>query len=78
MRGADFTNMPLDEVLDLAFLSTGLSAKHVQSMVVPATTGMIGATSVVYIEDQAQVIYDDLAPDGIVSPENVPPSYLFP
>lgn len=78
MRGADFTNIPLDEVLDLAFLSTSISAKHVQSMVVPATTGMIGATSVVYIESQAQAIYDDLAPDGIVSPENVPPSYLFP
>lgn len=78
LRGSDFTNIPLSEVLTLAFMATSISAKHVQSMVVPATAGMIGSTSVVYIESQAQAIYRDLAPDGIVSPGNVPPSYLHP
>ena len=76
LRGTNFTNIPLDEVLALAFMATSVSAKHVQSMVVPATTGMVGATSVVYIQSDAQAIYEDLKPDGIVSAANAPPSYL--
>lgn len=76
LRGTNFTNLPLNEVLALAFMATSISAKHVQGMVVPATTGMVGATSVVYIRSEAQAIYEDLASDGIVSAANVPPSYL--
>jgi polyisoprenyl-teichoic acid--peptidoglycan teichoic acid transferase len=78
LRGTNFTNIPLNEVLVLAFMATSISAKHVQSMVVPATTGMVGATSVVYIQSQAESIYKDLAPDGIVTSANVPASYLQP
>ncbi len=68
------TDVPLSEIIQLAFTAYGIQAKHVENMVVPGTTGMEGSQSVVFISDSAGVIYDDMKFDGIVNPKHVPPS----
>lgn len=68
------TNVPLDQVMALAFTSTAINAKKAQNMVVPGSTGMEGGLSVVYISPSAQAIYADMKDDGVVSKVNVPPS----
>ena len=76
LRNIFTTNVPLDDVMTLAFTATSIKPERVQNMVVPATTGSQGGQSVVYIADAAKTIYADMKDDGIVSPGHVPPSYL--
>jgi polyisoprenyl-teichoic acid--peptidoglycan teichoic acid transferase len=69
------TDVPLDQVMNLAFTASVLNAKKVQNMVVPGSTGMAGNESIVNLDQAAlQAIANDMKPDGIVSPKNVPPS----
>jgi LCP family protein required for cell wall assembly len=68
------TNVPLDQVLKLAFTASTINPKTVENMVVPGTNGMAGGTSIVNLSAAAQVIYDDLKDDGLVLRKNVPPS----
>jgi LCP family protein required for cell wall assembly len=68
------TNVPLDQVLKLAFTASTINPKTVENMVVPGTNGMAGGTSIVNVSAAAQVIYDDLKDDGLVLRKNVPPS----
>jgi polyisoprenyl-teichoic acid--peptidoglycan teichoic acid transferase len=69
------TDLPLTNILQLAYFSTKIPLKNVQNMVLPGTTGMEGALSVVHINTaQAKVIFNDAKPDAIVSKNHVPPS----
>jgi anionic cell wall polymer biosynthesis LytR-Cps2A-Psr (LCP) family protein len=68
------TNVPLDQIMNLAFTCTTINPKHVENMVVPGTTGAVGGLSVVNISPEAQAIFDDMKDDGLVAKKRVPPS----
>lgn len=68
------TTAPLDQVLALAFTCTLVNPKQVENMVAPGSTGMAGGTSIVTLTSEAQVIFDDMKKDGLVSKRNIPPS----
>ncbi|MEW6059637.1 MAG: LCP family protein [Actinomycetota bacterium] len=68
------TDVPLDEVLSLAFTASTVNPKYVQNMVAPGLTGMAGDTSVVNLTADAQTIFQDLRNDGLVLKKNIPPS----
>jgi anionic cell wall polymer biosynthesis LytR-Cps2A-Psr (LCP) family protein len=68
------TNVPLDQVLSLAFTASTLNPKHVQNMVAPGTDGMVGSTSVVNLSASDSTIFQDLKNDGLVAKKHVPPS----
>jgi polyisoprenyl-teichoic acid--peptidoglycan teichoic acid transferase len=52
-------------LLDLLLTATQIPSNHVNNMVVPATTGSVGAQSVVFISPSARGIYADMRADGI-------------
>ncbi len=69
------TDVPLDQVLALAFTASALNPKKVVNIVLPGTTGMAGETSIVNLNQTTlQAIATDLQDDGLVSPRNAPPS----
>jgi LCP family protein required for cell wall assembly len=68
------TDVPIDELLSLAFTASTINPKHVVNVVVPGTIAMSGNQSVVNLTSQAQMIFDDLKNDGLVSKKNIPPS----
>lgn len=68
------SEVPLDQILALAFTVTKIDPKHVENVVAPGTTGSIGNISTVNLTSEAQVLFADLARDGIVSKKNLPPS----
>jgi polyisoprenyl-teichoic acid--peptidoglycan teichoic acid transferase len=68
------TNVPLDEVLSLAFTASGINPKHVTNVVLPGTIGTYGSQSIVQLTSQAKTILADVKKDGILSKKNVPPS----
>jgi polyisoprenyl-teichoic acid--peptidoglycan teichoic acid transferase len=68
------TNVPLDELLSLAFTASTINPKHVANVVLPGTIGMAGTQSIVNLTSQATTIFKDLKNDGIVSKKNIPPS----
>jgi LCP family protein required for cell wall assembly len=68
------TNVPLDEVLSLAFTASGINPKHVTNVVLPGTIGTYGSQSIVNLTAQAKTILADVKKDGILSEKNVPPS----
>lgn len=68
------TNVPLDQILNLAFTCSTVNPKYVENMVVPGTTGMVGNMSTVNLSSSASVIYNDMKNDGLVQPKHIPPS----
>jgi polyisoprenyl-teichoic acid--peptidoglycan teichoic acid transferase len=68
------TNVPIDELLALAFTASTINPKHVTNVVAPGTNGMAGNSSIVNLTSQATTIFHDLANDGLISKKNVPPS----
>jgi LCP family protein required for cell wall assembly len=68
------TNVPLDQIMNLAFTCTTINPKHVENMVVPGTSGLVGGLSVVYLSSTAQAIYDDMKDDGLVAKKRIPPN----
>lgn len=68
------TNVPIDQILSLAFTCTTIIPKHVENMVVPGGNGTVGGLSVVNLSPDAVNIYNDMKNDGLVSKKNVPPS----
>ena len=69
------TQLPLDDVLDLAFTGTTINPEKVVNIVVTGGVGMVGSMSVVNL-DQAQVdaVSRDLKDDGLLKAENIGPS----
>jgi LCP family protein required for cell wall assembly len=69
------TDVPLEQVMSLAFTATALNFKKAQNMVVPGGTATVGGMSIVTLDEAAlAAISNDLKDDGFVSKKNVPPS----
>lgn len=68
------TDIALDQLISLAFTTTGINPKRVENIVVPGTTGMNGSSSIVNLSADADVIYRDMANDGLIATKNIPPS----
>lgn len=69
------TDVPLDEILRLAFTASTLNPKKVTNVVLPGGTGMAGGTSVVNLDQAAlQAIAADLRDDGLLRKSSIPPS----
>jgi anionic cell wall polymer biosynthesis LytR-Cps2A-Psr (LCP) family protein len=69
------TDVPLDQLMSLAFTGSTLDAKRIVNVVVPGGLGMVGNVSVVNLDQTVlEAISRDLANDGLVSARNVPPS----
>jgi anionic cell wall polymer biosynthesis LytR-Cps2A-Psr (LCP) family protein len=69
------TTMALDDVMDLAFTGTTISPKRVVNAVLPGSTGFVGTTSVVNLDQETlQAISRDLEKDGLLKVANIPPS----
>jgi LCP family protein required for cell wall assembly len=68
------TDVPLDQLLVLAFTASELSPKRIENLVLPGTTGTADTMSIVQLSGTAQAIYKDMANDGLVGKKNVPPS----
>ena len=69
------TEMPLSEVMALAFTVSKVPITKVQNVVLPGGTGMAGSTSVVTLDlARARAIVADAKKDAAVLKKNVPPS----
>jgi LCP family protein required for cell wall assembly len=68
------TNVPIDQLLALAFTASMINPKHVTNVVAPGTTGMAGTSSIVNLTSEATTIFNDMKNDGLISKKNVPPS----
>lgn len=69
------TDIPLDELLALAFTGSTLNPKRIVNVVLPGFTAMVGETSVVTLDQTAlQTISADLGNDGLLQKKNIPPS----
>lgn len=66
------TDVSLQEILSFAFTASSINPKHVENFVLPATTGMQGTQSVVYLSASDETIYRDMSDDGLVQARNVP------
>jgi LCP family protein required for cell wall assembly len=62
------TNLSVKTLLDLALTATAIPPGSVQNLVVPATIGMVGAESVVFILPAAARVYADMRTDGVIGP----------
>jgi LCP family protein required for cell wall assembly len=70
-----FTQLPLNEVMQLAFTVTGIPMKNVQNVVLPGNAHSIGSLSVVTLDDAWKArVFSDVKPDAILTKANVPPS----
>ena len=61
------TDLSPQTLLQLALTATQVPVKNVNNLVVPASVGMVGGSSVVFISPAAQRIYADMRADGIAS-----------
>ena len=74
LRNID-TEMPLSEIMALAYTASKVPAKKVQNVVLPGGTGMVGGLSVVTLDlARARAIAADAEKDGVLVKKNVPPS----
>lgn len=69
------TEVPLPQIVSLAFTASTLNPKKVVNVVLPGSTGTVGGTSIVNLNQATmQAIAKDLEGDGILSKKNIPPS----
>jgi polyisoprenyl-teichoic acid--peptidoglycan teichoic acid transferase len=69
------TDVPLDELMTLAFTASTIHPKRVVNIVLPGSVGMSGITSIVSLNQTTlDAISGDLANDGLLKKANVPPS----
>jgi polyisoprenyl-teichoic acid--peptidoglycan teichoic acid transferase len=69
------TEMPLPEVMALAFTASKVPPTRVQNVVLPGGTGMVGSMSVVTLDmARARAIIGDAKRDGLLSKTNLPSS----
>ena len=70
-----YTEIPLNEVQQLAFTATKVPVKNVQNVVLPGSAQMAGSLSVVLLDNTWKArIFTDVKPDGVLLKKNVPPS----
>jgi LCP family protein required for cell wall assembly len=69
------TDVPLAELITLAFTGASLAHKNVANVVLPGNLGSVGNTSVVHLDQTVlEAIALDLQDDGLISKANIPPS----
>ncbi len=68
------TDVPIDQLLSLAFTASQVNPKHVINVVVPGTIGTSGSQSTVNLTAEAKAMFADLKNDGLLSKKNIPPS----
>ena len=69
------SDVPLDQLMSLAFTATTLNTRRVANVVLPGSVGMNGSSSVVNLnQTELQAISRDLEDDGLLKRTNVPPS----
>jgi LCP family protein required for cell wall assembly len=69
------TDVPLDELMTLAFTGLTLNPNHITNIVLPGGVGMVGDTSVVNLDQTAlETISTDLKKDGVLVKAHIPPS----
>jgi LCP family protein required for cell wall assembly len=69
------TQIPLSEMMALAYTASKVPPAKVQNVVLPGGTGMVGSMSVVTLDmARARTIAADAAKDGALLAKNVPPS----
>jgi polyisoprenyl-teichoic acid--peptidoglycan teichoic acid transferase len=69
------TEIPLPEVMGLAYTASSVTPSKVQNVVLPGGTGTVGGMSVVTLDmARARTIVGDAAKDGALLKKNVPPS----
>ena len=70
MRNVE-TDVPLQELLTLAFTAVDLPTKRVTNVVAVGSIGSVGSISVVNLPDP-HPIFEDVAADGFVKPKDIP------
>jgi polyisoprenyl-teichoic acid--peptidoglycan teichoic acid transferase len=74
LRNLD-TDIPIEELLKLAFTVAKIPARPVRNVVLPGSIGSTGGLSVVNIDTgRARAIFADAQADGALKKANVPPS----
>jgi polyisoprenyl-teichoic acid--peptidoglycan teichoic acid transferase len=74
MRNAR-TDIPLDQLMTLAFTGANLDGRHVTNVVVPGSAGMSGNISIVNLDmTKLAAMSKDMGKDGLLAKKNVPPS----
>jgi len=69
------TDLPVDELVDLAFTASGIRFGAVRNVVLPGGTGTVGGRSVVMLSmGTARAIFADAKTDAALRPSNVPRS----
>ena len=69
------SDLPVDELIDLAFAATGIRFNAVRNVVLPGGTGTVGGRSVVVLSmGTARAIFADAKTDAALRPGNVPRS----
>lgn len=69
------TEVPLDELIALAFTGASVNHKRIPNVVLPGSVQMSGGISVVSLNSTVlKAIATDLKDDGLISRANVPPS----
>jgi len=69
------TDIPVAELVDLAFAASGIRFGDVRNVVLPGGTGTIGGSSVVVLSmGTARAIFADAKVDGALRPGNIPRS----
>jgi LCP family protein required for cell wall assembly len=69
------TDVPLDELLSLAFTATTINPKRIVNVVIPGSIGMAGTTSIVSLNQTTlDAVSNDLANDGLLKRANILPS----
>jgi anionic cell wall polymer biosynthesis LytR-Cps2A-Psr (LCP) family protein len=69
------TDVPVPELVDLAFTAARIRPTAVRNVVLPGRTGSVGGSSVVFLSmSTARRLFDDAAIDGKLTRRNVPRS----
>ncbi|MDP9119651.1 MAG: LCP family protein [Actinomycetota bacterium] len=69
------TDLPMNEIVELAFTASRIGPKDVRNVVLPGGTGSIGGRSVVTLSmGTARAVFSDAKADGALRPGNVPRS----
>jgi LCP family protein required for cell wall assembly len=66
------TDVPLQELMTLAFTAADLPSKRITNLVAVGSIGTVGSLSVVNLPDPHPV-FQDVAADGFVKPKDIPP-----
>jgi polyisoprenyl-teichoic acid--peptidoglycan teichoic acid transferase len=68
------TSVPLDELMHLAFLGAQIPPKNVTNLVATGHTGSAGGSSVVYLSESNQPLFQDIGADGYILTKDIPAS----